>query len=75
MALQWLYQTSDPLTYTPGDVCNRNSPECILTRVTSDGPNITPTTEEETTLCRFAKGDLDDSDDIRENPSETQEDK
>lgn len=27
MALQWLNQTSDPLTYTPGDVCNRNSPE------------------------------------------------
>ena len=27
VALQWLNQTSDPLTYTPGDTCNRNSPK------------------------------------------------
>ena len=33
VALQWLNQTSDPLTYTPGGSCNRNSLKSILTRV------------------------------------------
>ena len=40
---QWLNQTSDPLTYTP-DVCDRNSPNCILTLVlgfTAKGSSIT----------------------------------
>ena len=44
VALQWLNQTSDSLTYTPGDTCNRNSPKCILTQVvgyTGEGANIT----------------------------------
>ena len=39
---QWLNQTSDPLTYTP-DVCDRNSPNCILTLVlgfTAKGSSI-----------------------------------
>ena len=31
VACQWLNQTSGPLTYTPGKVCNENSPNCILT--------------------------------------------
>lgn len=76
VAIQWLNQTSDPLTYNPGDVCNENSPKCILTRVlgfTSEGPNITLTTEEDTRLCRLANGDLDE-DDVGENQNETVED-
>ncbi|CAH3182784.1 unnamed protein product [Porites lobata] len=32
VSLKWLNQTSDSLTYTSGDVCNGNSPKCILTR-------------------------------------------
>ena len=31
VSLKWLSQTSDSLTYTAGDVCNGNSPKCILT--------------------------------------------
>ena len=37
-----------------GDVCNGNSPKCILTRVldfSSDGSDITLTTEEDNRLC------------------------
>ena len=62
---QWLNQTSDPLTYTPGDVCDRNSPNCTLTRVlgfTAEGSNITLTSEEDNRLCRLANGDLNDED-------------
>ena len=33
VSLKWLNQTSDSLTYTSADVCNGNSPKCILTRV------------------------------------------
>ena len=63
---QWLNQTSDPPTYTPGDVCDRNSPNCILTRVlgfTAEGSSITLTSEEDNRLYRLANGDLDDGDD------------
>nr|XP_058941409.1 uncharacterized protein LOC131769690 [Pocillopora verrucosa] len=62
---QWLNQTNDPLTYTPGDVCDRKSPNCILTRVlgfTAEVSSITLTTEEDNRLCRLANGDLDDED-------------
>ena len=62
---QWLNQTSDPLTYTPGDVCDRNSPNCILTRVlgfTAKGSSITLTSEEDNRLSRLANGDLYDED-------------
>ena len=43
VSLKWLNQTSDSLTYTFDDVCNGNSPKCILTRVlnfSSDGSDI-----------------------------------
>ena len=64
VVFQWLNQTSDLLTYTPGYVCNGNSPKCILTDRfvgnTGEGPNITLTSEEDTRLCRLANGDLDD---------------
>ena len=31
--LRWFNQTEDTLTYTTGDVCDQNSPKCILARV------------------------------------------
>ena len=65
MQFQWPNRTSDPLTYTPGDVCDRNSPNCTLTRVlgfTAEGSNITLTSEEDNRLCRLANGDLNDED-------------
>jgi len=33
VSLKWLNKTNDQLPYTRGDVCNGNSPKCILTRV------------------------------------------
>ncbi|CAH3164136.1 unnamed protein product [Porites lobata] len=66
VSLKWLNQTSDSLTYTSGDVCNGNSPKCILTRVldfSSDGSDIILTTEEDNRLCRIANGDYGDDDD------------
>ena len=59
VSLKWLNQTSDSLTYTSDDVCNGNSPKCILIRVldfSSDGSDIILTTEEDTRLCRIAIG-------------------
>ena len=66
VSLKWLNQTGDPLTYTSDDVCNGNSPKCILTRVldfSSDGSDIILTTEEDNRLCRIANGDYGDDDD------------
>ena len=66
IALQSLNKTSDPLTYTQGDTCNRNSPKCILTQVvgyTGEGANITLSSEEDTRLCTLANGDLSDDED------------
>ena len=66
VSLKWVNQTSDSLTYTSDDVCNGNSPKCILTRVlnfSSDGPDIILTTEEDNRLCRIANGDYADDDD------------
>ncbi|CAH3175052.1 unnamed protein product [Porites lobata] len=66
VSLKWLNQTSDSLTYTSGDVCDGNSPKCILTRVldfSSDGSDIILTTEEDNRLCRIANGDHGDDDD------------
>ena len=73
---QWLNQTSDPLTYTPGDVCDRNSPNCILTRVlrfTAKGSSITLTSQEDNRLCRLANDDLDDGD-VGDDENQTPED-
>ena len=67
VALQWLNQTSDPLTYIPGDTCNRNSPKCILTQVvgyTGEGANVTLSSEEDTRLCRLANRNLSDDEDV-----------
>ncbi|PFX25694.1 hypothetical protein AWC38_SpisGene9688 [Stylophora pistillata] len=66
VSLKWLNQTSDSLTYTSGDVCNGNSPKCILTRVldfSSDRSHIILTTEEDNRLCRIANGDYGHHDD------------
>ena len=73
---QWLNWTSDPLTYTPGDVCDRNSPNCILTRVlgfTAKVSSITLTSEEDSRLSRLANGDLDDED-VGDDEDQTPED-
>ena len=71
VALQWLNQTSDQVTYTPSDNCDGNSPKCILTRVvgyTGEGANITLSSGEDTRLCRLANGDLrsDDVEDVED---------
>ena len=66
VSLKWVNQTSDSLTYTSDDVCNGNSPKCILTRVLNfsfDGSDIILTTEEDNRLCRIANGDYGDDDD------------
>ena len=73
---QRLNQTSDPLTYTAGDVCDRNSPNCILTRIlgfTAKGSSITLTSEEDNRLCRLVNGDLDDGD-VGDDENQTPED-
>jgi len=47
-------------------ICNGNSPKCILTRVldfSSDGSDITLTTEKDNRLCGIANGDYGDDDD------------
>ena len=65
VALQWLNQTSDPLTYTPGDTWSVR----ILTRVvgySGEGANITLSSEEDTRLCRLANGDLSDDEDVED---------
>ena len=75
VSLKWLNQTSDSLTYTSDDVCNGNSPKCILTRAldfSSDGSDIILTTEEDNRLCRIAHGD--DVDNENETVSPTAED-
>ena len=64
VSLKWVNQTSDSLTYTSDDVCNGNSPKCILTRVldfSSHGSDIIFTTEEDNRLCRIAYGDYGDN--------------
>ena len=56
VSLKWLNETSDSLTYTSGDVCNGDSPKCILIRVfefSSDGSDIILTTEEVTGSVEF----------------------
>ena len=65
-ALKWLNQTSDSLTYTSGDVCNGNTPKCILTRALDfsfNGSDIILTTEEDNRLCRIANADYGDDND------------
>ena len=37
---------------------------------TGEGPNLTQTSEEDTRFCRLANGDLDNDDDVSENPAE-----
>ena len=74
VSLKWLNQTSDSLTHTSGDVCNGNSPQCILTQVlncSSDGSDIISTSEEDNTLCRIANGNYGDDDDDDDNENET----
>ena len=38
VSLKWLNQASDSLTYTTGDICNGNSPKCILTEYSTFPP-------------------------------------
>ena len=66
VSLKWVNQTSDSLTHTSDDLCNGNSPKCILTQVlnfSSDESDIILTTEEDNRLCRVANGDYGDDDD------------
>ena len=59
-----------------GDVCDRNSPNFILTRVlgfTAEGSSITLTSEEDNRLCRLANGDPDDED-VGDDEDQTPED-
>ena len=59
-----------------GDVCDRNSPNCILTRVlgfTAKVSSITLTSEEDSRLSRLANGDLDDED-VGDDEDQTPED-
>ena len=61
VSLKWLNQTSDSLTYTSGDICNGNSPKCILTRVLDisfDGSDIILTTEEVTGSVELLMGTM-----------------
>ena len=69
VSLKWVNQTSDSLTYPFNDVCNGNSPKCILTRVLWRlffRWIRQTTTEEDNGLCRIAHGDYGDDVDIRE---------
>ena len=56
---------TESLKYTPGDVCNGNSPKCILTRVldlSSHGSDIILTTEKDNRLCRIANKEYGNDD-------------
>ena len=58
------------------DVCDRNSPNCILTRVlgfTVEGSSIPLTFEGNNRFCRLANGDLDDED-VGDDEDQTSED-
>ena len=77
VSLKWVNQTSDSLTHTSDDLCNGNSPKCILTQVfnfSSDGSDIILTTEEDDRLCRVANGDYGDDDDNENETASTAED-
>ena len=59
-----------------GDVCDRNSLNCILTRVLGfivEGSSITLTFEGNNRFCRLANGDLDDED-VGDDEDQTPED-
>lgn len=59
-----------------GDVCDRNSLNCILTRVlgfTVEGSSIILTFEGNNRFCRLANGDLDDED-VGDGEDQTPED-
>ena len=58
------------------DVCDRNSPNFILTlvlRFTAEGSSITLKSEEDNRLCRLANGDPDDED-VGDDEDQTPED-
>ena len=77
VSLKWVNQTSDSLTYTSDDLCNGNSPKCILTQVlnfSSDESDIILTAEEDNRLCRVANGDYGDDDDNENETAPTTED-
>ena len=77
MSLKWLHQTNNQLTYRYGDVCNGNSPKCILTRVldfSCEEPNsITLSSEGDNRLCKIANGGHGDDDIKNENANGTAE--
>ena len=77
VSLKWLHQTNNQLTYRYGDVCNGNSPKCILTRVLhfscEEPDSITLSSEEDNRLCKIANGGHGDDDIKNENEKGTAE--
>ncbi|XP_048584560.1 uncharacterized protein LOC125567864 [Nematostella vectensis] len=60
VTFRWLDQTDDHLKYTFHEVCNGNSPRCLLAKVESltiDDQIVTITPEEDIKLSRIANGD------------------
>ncbi|KAJ7377698.1 hypothetical protein OS493_027260 [Desmophyllum pertusum] len=73
VALRWLNQMEDMLTYTSSYICG------ILTRVlnftcekSGDVLTINVSPEEDIRLCRIANGDVDEEDDDSENENEAE---
>ncbi|EDO33237.1 predicted protein [Nematostella vectensis] len=72
VTFRWLDQTDDHLKYTFHEVCNGNSPRCLLAKVESltiDDQIVTITPEEDIKLSRIANGD-DQTVETRENENE-----
>ena len=77
--LGWLNQTEDTLTYTSGDVCDQNSPKCILARVldftcekSGNVLTVNVSPEEDIRLSRIANGNVGEEEDDSENENEAE---
>ena len=71
-----LFRKKAQFHWLNGDVCDRNTPNCILTRVlgfTVEGSSIPLTFEGNNRFCRLANGDLDDED-VGDDEDQTPED-
>ena len=77
--LRWLNQTEDILTYTSGDVCDQNSPKCILASVldftcekSGNVLTVNVSPEEDIRLSRIANGDVGEGEDDSENENKAE---
>ena len=71
-----LFRKKAQFHWLNGDVCDRNTPNCILTRVlrfTVEGSSIPLTFEGNNRFCRLANGDLNDED-VGDDEDQTPED-